>query len=147
MLRSDNGPQYSYQEFAKFASSFEFNHITSSPRFPLSNGQAERTVQTVKRILTNSGDLYIVLLSYRATPLPRCNLSPAELCVGRRLRTSLPIATKQLIPQWPYIKSFRELNKQYTMGSRRLVLIVLKEQKLFHQFHQTLKSGLPRKNN
>ena len=113
VLRSDNGPQYSSQEFAKFASSFEFNHITSSPRFPQSNGQAERTVQTVKRMLTNSEDLYIVLLSYRATPLPRCNLSPAELCMGRRLRTSLPIATKQLIPQWPYIKSFRELNKQY----------------------------------
>ncbi len=38
VLRSDNGPQFSSLDFAKFASSWEFNHITSSPRYPQSNG-------------------------------------------------------------------------------------------------------------
>ena len=33
-VRSDNGPQYSSVEFAEFASSYRFKHITSSPHFP-----------------------------------------------------------------------------------------------------------------
>ena len=69
-VRSDNGPQYSSQEFAEFASSYEFQHITSSPKFPQSNGEAERMVQTVKKMLKKPQDHYMALLSYRATPLP-----------------------------------------------------------------------------
>ena len=62
-VRSDNGPQYSSQEFARFASSYEFNHVTSSPRFPQSNGQVERTVQTVKRLPKRSNEPYLAMLS------------------------------------------------------------------------------------
>ena len=52
-VQSDNGLQYSSQE-AWFASSYEFKHVTSSPRFLQSNGQVERIVQTVKRLLKRS---------------------------------------------------------------------------------------------
>ena len=41
VVRSDNGPQYSSQEFARFADSYTFKHVTSSPLFPQSNGEAE----------------------------------------------------------------------------------------------------------
>ena len=87
IIRSDNGPQYSSHEFSQFANSYGFSHMTSSPHYPQSNGQAERTVQTVKRLLKRSKDPYMALLSYRATPLPWCNLSPTELLMGRRIRT------------------------------------------------------------
>ena len=59
ILRSDNGPQYASVEFKSFASSYGFQHLTSSPRFPQSNGQAERSVQTVKNLLKKSEDPYI----------------------------------------------------------------------------------------
>ena len=48
---SDNGPQYTSSMFTKFASEWGFEHITSSPTYPQSNGLAERTVQTIKQLM------------------------------------------------------------------------------------------------
>ena len=113
VVRSDNGPQYASQEFATFAESYGFRLVTSSPRYPQSNGQAERTVQTVKQMLKKSGDMCMALLSYRATPLPWCNLSPAELLMGRQIRTPLPQTDEQLIPKWPYLSEFQKMNRTF----------------------------------
>ena len=38
-------------------------------------------------MLTRSSDPHLVLLSYRETPLPWCDLRPSQLCMGRRVRT------------------------------------------------------------
>ena len=104
---SDNRPQYSSAEFAKFAEDWGFTHITSSPKYPQSNGEAERMVQTTKNLLTKSDDPYEALLAYRATPLEN-GFSPAELCMGRRLRTTLPTTPSKLTPQWPELTKLRE---------------------------------------
>ena len=72
-VRSDNGPQFSSREFAKFAASYGFKHTTSSPYFSQSNGLVERTVQTVKNILKGNQDPYLAILTYRSTQLPRHN--------------------------------------------------------------------------
>ncbi len=71
--------------------------ITSSPRFPQSYGQVERFVKTMKAMMSKSEDLYLALLSYRSTPLPWCSLSPAELCMGRKIRTTIPQSNQLLI--------------------------------------------------
>ncbi|CAL8235702.1 unnamed protein product [Arctogadus glacialis] len=34
--------------------------------------------------------------------------SPAQLMMGRRIRTPVPISSGQLQPQWPDLQSFRE---------------------------------------
>ena len=52
ILKSDNGPQYSYQEMKDFLSPIGFKHITSSPHYPLSNGLAESMASS--RIKTHS---------------------------------------------------------------------------------------------
>ena len=56
MLMSDNGPQYSSAIFSKFAKEYNFQHVTSSPKFPRSNGEAERAVRTVKELLEKAPD-------------------------------------------------------------------------------------------
>ena len=115
---SDNGPQYPSHEFAEFASSYKFHHITSSPYYPQSNGQAEHAVQTVKRLLKSSDDPYTALLTYRTTPLPWCNLSPAQLLMGRSLRTTSPQVQDQYIPHWEYLETFKELNAEFKLKQK-----------------------------
>ena len=70
-------------------------------------------MQTMKKILRQSDDIYKGLLVYRSTPMPWCSLSPAELTMGRKLRTSLPLTDEQLIPQWSYLPKFREVNDKF----------------------------------
>ena len=47
-LVSDNGPQFSAEEFNKFAREYGFLHKPCSPKFPQVNGEAERAVKTVR---------------------------------------------------------------------------------------------------
>lgn len=102
-LISDNGPQFASEEFAHFAKSWKFKHITSSPGFPQSNGQSERAIQSVKNLLKKAresqGDPYIALLEYRNAPLDGVKLSPAQLLMGRRLKTKLPTSAQLLQPE------------------------------------------------
>ena len=109
---SDNGPQYASQEFSKFAQEYSFKHTTSSPHFPQSNGHAERAVKTAKKLLRNTKYPHMALLSYRSTPLPWCGLSPAELLMGRQIRSNIPQIASALVPQWQYLRHFRSANKE-----------------------------------
>ena len=112
-VRSDNGPQYSSQEFAQFASSYRFSHVTSSPRYAQSNGHVERAVLTIKGMLKKSKDPYLAVLSYRATPHPWCGRSPAELCMGRNICSTVPQTKSLLTPQWLYLPEFRKRNADF----------------------------------
>lgn len=94
-LLSDNAPQFSANTFAKFQKEFGFTHITSSPNFPQVTGEVERAVQTVKNVLKKASDPYKALMAYHATPL-ESGLSPAELLMGRKIPTAVPILTSHL---------------------------------------------------
>ncbi|UYV61148.1 K02A2.6-like, partial [Cordylochernes scorpioides] len=102
-VRSDNGPQFG-SLFKEFAHEYGFTHVTSSPRYPQSNGFTESFVKIVKERISKSKDPYLALLAYRATPLAN-GFSPAELSMGRRVRTTIPTPTKQHQP--PNLKNLK----------------------------------------
>ena len=96
---TDNGPQFTANEFRQFTAANGVKHITTSPYHPSSNGAAERMVQTVKRAIRvglQSGDtlehaLASFLLRYRVTPHATTGTSPSSLFLGRPLRTRLDL--------------------------------------------------------
>jgi len=99
LLISDNGPCYSSREFKQFVENWEFEHVTSSPTYPRSNGMAERFVGTVKSLLKKASDPYLSLLEFRTTPIDDLGLSPSQLLMGRRLNTKIPIHSELLKPK------------------------------------------------
>ena len=107
----DNGPQYVAENFKSFSAQYGFEHVTSSPRYPQSNGAAERAVKTVKSMFQKNEDPYMALLILRSTPLEN-GYSPTELLMGRKIRTTLPLTENQLIPSIPDMEMVRKKEEQ-----------------------------------
>jgi transposase InsO family protein len=49
-LPSNNGPPFNSREFRLFCEQYGIQHTVSSLHFQSSNGEAERTIQTVKKL-------------------------------------------------------------------------------------------------
>ncbi len=101
-----------------FAQVWGFSHVTSSPHFPQSNGEAERAVRTIKNLLKKSGDPYLVLMAYRAAPLAN-GYSPSELLMGRKIRTPVPVVPSQLSPKWADFKMLEKKELLYRQKQRQ----------------------------
>ena len=103
-LVSDNGAQFTSEEFERFLKSNGIKHIRSAPYHPAINGEAERFVQTFKHVLKTSASddgsletkLARFLLTYRSTPNSTTNVSPSELLFHRRILTRLDILSPNL---------------------------------------------------
>ena len=97
-LWSDQGPQFTSKAFQDFAKQWGFQHVTSSPRYPQSNGKAEATVKSMKKIIRSvwrgqfldENKLARALLQYRNTPSRKDGLSPAQKLHGQPVQDTLP---------------------------------------------------------
>lgn len=118
---SDNGPQFSSTEFKRFASEWQFEHITSSPAYPQSNGKAEQAVKTAKRLMRlakeSRSDPYLALLDFRNTPTQSMDSSPSQRLMGRRTQTLLPTKATLLQPKIQKSVSQKLLNSKETQAS------------------------------
>jgi len=95
IIVSDNGPQFTSEEFKRFCQIRGIVHVLTSPYHPQSNGEAERFVQTfkyaMKKMIINNknvdSNLNDFLLLYQVTPHPTTGVAPCELFMKRRLKT------------------------------------------------------------
>ena len=94
-LVTDNGSAFTSQEFEEFLTKNGIRNIKTSLYHPASNGLIERAVQTMKLALKKGAGkdlescLMRFLFRYRMTLHASTGVSPAELLMGRRLRSHL----------------------------------------------------------
>jgi len=95
---SDGGLQFTSRHFSDSATQWGFEHRTSSPHYPQSNGKIEATVKSMKKIIASScgnrsvnvNSMCRVLLQYRNTPSCKDGQSPAQKLFGRPIQDTLP---------------------------------------------------------
>lgn len=102
-IHSDNGPQFVSEEFKNFMKLNGILHTKSAPYHPSSNGLAERFVQTLKRALKSEKKFNLqrrlarFLFDYRNAPSASTGMAPAELMLGRTLKSRLHLLKPQLM--------------------------------------------------
>jgi hypothetical protein len=109
-LRSDNGRCFDSRQMRDFADHWGFTHDTSSPRYPQSNGLAERAVGIVKKLWSGNGDRDAALLAYRTTPL-KCGYSPSQLLYARAVRSGLGQPIEEFV-DYELFETFMEREKE-----------------------------------
>lgn len=132
-VMTDNGPEFSSTDFRNFSYEWNFIHRTSSPGYAQSNGQVERTIQTIKNLMKKTdydgSEFNLAYLEYLNTPICTKIPSPAELLYSRKLRTKLPRLPKVFKPKLNMniqskLKARQLCQKQYfDIGSRHLELL------------------------
>ena len=97
VLITDNTRQYTSNEFEKFSHQWNFEHVTSSTRYPQVNF-AEETVKRAKSLLTrcekDNSDVYYGLLMLRNTPRDGHLKSQADKLFLRKKNKHFPIHHK-----------------------------------------------------
>ena len=95
---SDGGPQLTSHALRSFLLSWGTEQRISSPHCPQSNGKAEATVKSMKKLNAaawsgrslDEEKLALSLLQYGNTPTKRDGLSPAQKLYGHPVQDSLP---------------------------------------------------------
>jgi len=90
VLRSDNGPPFNSKDFVLFSTDLGFRHRKITPCWPRANGEVERFMRTVKKVVRTASvedknwkqELYRFLRNYRATPHSTTGAAPATLLFG-----------------------------------------------------------------
>lgn len=101
-IMADHVP-FDSRECRNFASEWGFTFSFSSPRYPQSNGMAERGVNIAKKILLkcheDKTNIKLALLQYRASPVSNTEYAPCQLLMNRNLKTKLIVNSHYLQPK------------------------------------------------
>ena len=107
MVKSDNGPPFSSEEFKIFAVKLGFRHKPVTPEHPEANDSIENFVRNLNKISKTAKlegkdwkkEIYTFLNAYRNTPHPSTGKTPSELVKRYHVRTKLPRLKPDRLPE------------------------------------------------
>ncbi|XP_033109336.1 uncharacterized protein K02A2.6-like [Anneissia japonica] len=107
VIVSDNGPQFISGEFRDFVEVNGIKHKKVTPKWAQANGEVERQNKSILKRLKIAHtmkkdwkrELTRYLAVYRTTPHPSTGKTPAELLMGRALRTKLPELERVIVDE------------------------------------------------
>ena len=116
VLLSDNGPQFTSEEFESFLKLNGIQHCWTSPYFPKANGLVERFHRYLEhsiRAAELDGFLWTevlpdILQVYRSTPHAGTGMTHAKLMLNREIATKLTVVLepeKGIVPEEKYKQS------------------------------------------
>lgn len=135
ILVSDNGTQFTSDEFQQFLKKNSIEHVLTAPGHPETNGQAENFVKTFKNSLiaaihqhkTINMELVIqkFLLYYRITKHCTTNQTPSKLMFGREVKSIFSLMKPPLVSdiikekQQTQIRNYKgKRNKKFSIGQK-----------------------------
>lgn len=103
-IRTDGGPQFKAKVFQDFLVRWGVIWSPSTPYYPQSNGHAEVTVKSIKRLVakteTMESDEFLQgLLEFRNTPRSD-GRSPAQIVFGHAVRSQVPAHRRTFAREW-----------------------------------------------
>ena len=129
VIVSENGPQFTSEDFSTYLLGNHIVHRLSAPYHPATNGLAESMVKIVKQWLSKQekGTKFGVSLSeflrtYRNVPHTGTNRTPAEIIFGRALRTHISMVLPNMGERMkeklhpPQVHLFVHLRKEMVCG-------------------------------
>lgn len=98
VIWTDNGPPFNGKEFAEYAVSLGFKQRKITPLWPEANGEAERFMRTIGKVVRTAkaegkqleDQLNNFLRNYRTSRHPSTGCSPSSLLFGRENRNKIP---------------------------------------------------------
>lgn len=126
---TDNGPQFSSDEFKDFTRRNGIRHTFSAPYHPATNGAIENFVGTTKRSIKasmSSGldieeSIIRFLSSYRSVSHSTTGVPPCQLMLGRQNRSRLDLLHPQ--PLSSLVREKQETQVKYKGGVTRKITI------------------------
>ena len=86
MLVTDNGTKFTSSAFSGFVKEWQFDHRTTSPHYPQSNGRADNVVKTcqslMKKAKADGQDPLLSLLDWCSTPTEGIGTSSVQRLMG-----------------------------------------------------------------
>ena len=117
-ISTDGGPEFMADICKTFLRRWDVKHRVSSAYFPRSNGRAEVSVKSIKRLLRSNigpggslnNDRFLqAILQHRNTPGPLSGVSPSEILFGRPIKDKFSFTTKLLkFSNSAYQRNWRE---------------------------------------
>ena len=123
-LWSDGGPQFKSDEFLAFLRDWDISNGRSSPHHSQSNGYAESTVKSMKKLIAGSWSSGLfnpdkfgkALLLFRNAPMSG-GASPSQIVFSPSTRDLLPAHRRSFASEWQQAAELLEKRAQHATAT------------------------------